>query len=124
MKALSVKQPWAWLIATERKSIETRTWPTSYRGDLLICSGKKPVSDINIREWFHENFGLWAMMQLKFGVALCTAEIVDCRRMTADDEKAAQCVVLSGAYSWILKNIRPLAPFPVKGQQGIFEVKK
>ena len=37
MKALSVRQPWAGLIAAGLKTIEVRPRPTHYRGDLLIC---------------------------------------------------------------------------------------
>ena len=42
MKALSVKQPWANMIASRMKSIETRYWSTDYRGDLVIVSSKIP----------------------------------------------------------------------------------
>lgn len=41
MKALSIKQPWASLIAQGIKDIENRTWKTSYRGRIYIhASGK------------------------------------------------------------------------------------
>lgn len=39
MKALTIRQPWASLIAVGAKSIETRSWPTKYRGELLIHAG-------------------------------------------------------------------------------------
>lgn len=42
MKALSVKQPWANMIASGEKTIETRTWMTGYRGQVLIVSSKQP----------------------------------------------------------------------------------
>ena len=52
-KALSVKQPYADLLTRvvsrddegyhAAKTIEVRTRPTNYRGDLLICSSAKPV---------------------------------------------------------------------------------
>ena len=41
MKALSIKQPWAWLIATGYKDIENRNWPTDFRGRIYIHAGKK-----------------------------------------------------------------------------------
>lgn len=40
MKALTVRQPWASLIACGAKTIETRSWRTSYRGWLAIHAGK------------------------------------------------------------------------------------
>jgi len=40
MKALSIRQPWAWLIVNGHKDIENRTWPTRFRGRVLIHAGK------------------------------------------------------------------------------------
>jgi hypothetical protein len=45
-KALTICQPYAELIARGEKVIENRTWPTSYRGPLLIHAGKS-------REWLY-----------------------------------------------------------------------
>ncbi|MFD2600180.1 ASCH domain-containing protein [Sphingobacterium corticis] len=42
MKALSIKQPWASLIAHGIKDIENRTWKTSYRGRIYIHASGKP----------------------------------------------------------------------------------
>ena len=43
MKAISILQPWASLVALGHKKIETRSWNTKYRGELLIHAsmGKK-----------------------------------------------------------------------------------
>lgn len=43
MKALSLWQPWATLIANGAKQIETRSWSTSYRGPILIHAAKRKV---------------------------------------------------------------------------------
>jgi hypothetical protein len=40
MKAITLHQPWATLVAIEQKKIETRSWPTSYRGPLAIHAAK------------------------------------------------------------------------------------
>jgi len=103
MKALSLKQPWANYVASGKKTIETRKWSTRYRGELLIVSSKSP----NIPP---------------AGYALAVAELVDCRPMVKDDEKAAMCKVYPKAYSWVLKNTRKIRPFPVKGQLNLYEV--
>ncbi|HHY88739.1 MAG TPA: ASCH domain-containing protein, partial [Chloroflexi bacterium] len=62
MKALSVRQPWAWLIAQGYKTVENRTWATNYRGPLLIHAGKKPDltrSELDeIRRIFREEGGI------------------------------------------------------------------
>lgn len=36
MKALSVRQPWAWAVARGRKDVENRSWTTAHRGALLL----------------------------------------------------------------------------------------
>jgi len=40
MKALTLTQPWASLVAIGAKRIETRSWPTNYRGPLAIHAAK------------------------------------------------------------------------------------
>lgn len=40
MKAISLTQPWATLIAIGAKRIETRSWSTSYRGQIAIHAAK------------------------------------------------------------------------------------
>lgn len=43
MKALSLMEPWAALIAAGVKSIETRSWRTAYRGPLYIHASRAKV---------------------------------------------------------------------------------
>lgn len=103
MKALSVKEPWLTDIVEGRKSIETRTWRTSHRGDLLLVGSKKPTGKYS-------------------GKAACVVNLVDCRPMIVEDEEPAKCKLYTGAYSWVLDNVRPIVPFAVRGQLGLYEV--
>lgn len=104
MKAISLKQPWANMIASGRKTIETRTWPTKYRGEILIVSSRKPPIE-------------------PAGHAVAVATIVDCRPMTRNDEQAACCELYPGAWAWLLADVRKLLkPFPVRGGLRIYEV--
>ena len=41
MKALSIQQPWAWLILSGYKDLENRTWQTKHRGRILIHTGQR-----------------------------------------------------------------------------------
>lgn len=41
MRAISIMQPWAWLIVNGHKSIENRSWRCHVRGPILIHAGKK-----------------------------------------------------------------------------------
>ncbi|MCH7641277.1 ASCH domain-containing protein [Patescibacteria group bacterium] len=104
MKAISLKQPWANLIAEGKKTIETRKWATKYRGDLIICSSKMP--------------------KIKpYGCAICIVELYDVGPMKKEHEKGACIKVYEGAQSWFLRNLRKIDPvFPVKGQLGIYDL--
>lgn len=39
--ALSIQQPWAWLLVNGFKPVENRSWPTKVRGRIAIHAGKK-----------------------------------------------------------------------------------
>ncbi len=103
-KALSLKQPWANLVASGKKTIETRKWSTKYRGDLVICSSKNPKIE-------------------PAGFALCIVELYDIRMMTRHDAKDACVEVYPNAQSWFLRNLRKIdPPISVKGSLGIFNL--
>lgn len=104
MKALSVRQPWADLILFKEKTIETRTWKTNYRGEILIVASKKPHNP-------------------RAGFALCIVKLVDCRPMVKADEAAAKCEIYPGAYAWVLEFVRQVPFLPVPGKLGIYDVK-
>ena len=123
MKAISLWQPFASLIAAGHKTIETRRWPTSHRGDLLICAAQR-------RMGFEELYLMASMERtsreiprpIPYGQALAIVRVVGCRRMVEADEDAACCDLYSGAWAWLLEDIRKIAPFPVRGKQMFFHV--
>lgn len=85
MKALSIKQPWASLIAHGIKDIENRTWKTNFRGKIYIhasgqfafdpkkMSGLNPIQmkSINDKD-IHEE---WEFLR---SAIIGEVEIVDC----------------------------------------------
>ena len=117
MKCISLLQPWANRIAygsgDHRKTIETRTWSTPYRGDLVIVSSKRPDPMSAILE---------ADGDCLYGMALCVVELYDCRPMAQEDEEDAMCSWSPGRWAWCLRNVRQLDPFPVRGQLGLYEI--
>lgn len=120
MKALSVKQPWAELIDSGRKTIETRTWHTKYRGPLLICASQ--TIDREAHEHFRKQGFFSRETDYIRGYALTVASLDDCRPMTREDEEYAWCRYLPGTYSWVLSNRRQeFRQFKVTGRQGMFE---
>lgn len=64
MKALTLWQPWASLVALGVKSIETRSWSTSYRGPLAIHAAKR---EPDVDFWVGHGAGLAAVEQFKNG---------------------------------------------------------
>ena len=103
-KAISVKQPWANMIAAGEKTIETRTWKTSYRGPLLIVSSRKPATPPPA------------------GHIVAMVRMIDCRPMEPRDIEYACCPMYDGAYSWVFDTIRVVAPIPARGKLGLYEL--
>lgn len=93
MKALSLWQPWATAIAVGSKGIETRGWPTAYRGPLAIHAAKRKVmSDLRplLRDyqWVgalnKAGWDEWPCREkhidrLPFGAIVAVADLTDCR---------------------------------------------
>ena len=121
MKALSVRQPYATLIATGEKTIEWRSWKTPHRGALMICSSSS---------WAEGEEGEWEMWeifkkdrdQFPRGVTLCIVDLVDCRPFKRKDLDAALMEENPGGYAWVLANPVPIVPRPIKGKHYLFDV--
>ena len=102
MKALSLRQPWANLIADGRKTIETRTWRTRYRGPLAIHASARPYAD------------------LPTGGIVAVAWLYGCRPMEETDEEAACIALYDGAYAWLLSDVQAIELIPCKGMLGLW----
>lgn len=139
MKALSIKQPWAYLIAKGWKDIENRSWKTNYRGRIYIHASmsktdmnKMPVLDIEHRmSRAGRTFGeigdfltAYYAGDLDFGAIIGEVDIVNCIYRFGDEndnlyspwhERAMYGFVLTNAvmYDKII---------PYRGQLGFFEV--
>lgn len=119
MKALSVQQPFAFEIMSGQKTIEVRNWDTLHRGDILICSAKKPAFEEEDMEEMEEEYGCIFL----YGQALFIVRLVDVRPMEkGDEEKALLDEIDPEAFSWVIEDVRPVIPFAVKGKQGLFDV--
>lgn len=76
MKILSIKQPWAALIVAGVKDVENRTWPTRYRGVVIVHASQR-ADDIN-DEQFERRFRVRIPAELPLGGIVGMTEIVDC----------------------------------------------
>jgi hypothetical protein len=136
MKGLSLWQPWATLIALGHKRVETRHWPTRYRGPIAIHAAKRKMTDEEI-EYVYELsllFGLSLPDPLDLtpawplGYIVATASLTDCKPMTAeliDAQSELEYQVGNwerGRYAWFLEDIKPVPqPIPARGAQGLWE---
>lgn len=112
MKALTVIQPYAELIARGVKPIENRRWPTAYRGPLAIHAGKN-------RSWLDEGDAL-ACPQMAFGAFVALATLVDCVKLDDLPTDLTGHAHAEGPYCWILQNVRRIVPIPYRGAQGLW----
>jgi len=109
MKAISIMQPWAWLIVAGHKDVENRTWWTSFRGPVLIHAGKR--HDGPRSEWDWPEIPPPAAFE--YGGIVGEAEIVGC--------VTSHCSPwFCGPYGFVIRNARPLPFRPCRGQLGFF----
>jgi ASCH domain len=129
MLALSIRQPWAWMILHSGKDIENRTWSTKVRGRILVHAAK----GMTRAEWAlamrfaHCNVGLAQTRDDTLGLVGCefetlerggfvgSVEIVDCVRQTDSPW-------FMGSHGFVLRNPQPMPFVPYKGRLGFFDV--
>jgi hypothetical protein len=117
MKAISVRQPWAWLIASGHKRVENRTWSTRYRGPVLIHASKSPVSedDAEVIRVVAGELGIHIPSDLPIGGIIGQAEIVDCVDDSNDDW-------FEGPFGFIMANAQSIPFVPAAGGLGLFDI--
>jgi ASCH domain len=117
MKALSVRQPYAWLIVSGHKDIENRDWATNFRGRVLIHAGltypKRNYRDD--AEIFGARYGAYPERDTMLGGIVGVATITGC--VTASDSEW-----FFGPYGFTLTDAKPLPFVPCKGKLGFFNV--
>lgn len=132
MKAISLWQPWASLWCSDRKIHETRHWPTSHRGWLLVHAAKRFEKNFEVddplRMILDDEFdGHWAM-DLPIGALIGRVNLVDCVRTETfpagydgDDYHCGDFA--DGRYAWKRDEFEVFKrPIPYRGMQGMFNV--
>lgn len=116
--ALSIRQPWAWLIVNGGKDVENRDWSTSFRGPIYIHASKGMTGEeYDYAHFFAHKLGISIphQSQLERGGIIGKARIVDCVRESTSPW-------FFGAYGFVLDHAEPLPFRPFKGQLGFFRV--
>lgn len=130
MKALSLWQPWATLVALGAKQVETRAWPVppSILGERIAIHASQTTKHLDLR---HANLFAGALRdvdQLPLGALLCTLVIDDCRRIGISLEGLSPTEYVFGDYSvgryaWRLRDVVALPePVPCRGRQRFWNV--
>ena len=126
MKAISLWQPWATLMAVGLKKNETRHWPTRYRGPLLIHATKRMESPTILMRELLKPHGYQSLSDFPRGAVVCKLDLIDC--VSTDNYIAEHPEYQLGDYSsgrfvWITDNLVTLEkPVPFSGAQGFFNV--
>jgi hypothetical protein len=146
MKALTLTQPWATLVAVGAKKIETRPWGTTYRGPLAIHAAKgfpDWAQDICFEKEFQSallDARIWATNDLPLGSVVAVCNLVGCwqvlkpgyRYLGPEMEPPVKIPpdgpeldfgnYKPGRFVWILENIKPLdPPVPARGEQRLWD---
>jgi hypothetical protein len=131
MKALTLTQPWATLVAIGAKKFETRSWSTKYRGPLAIHAAKGFTNE-NAAMCFRHPFRT-VLKDLEIGEItkvrghiIATCDLVDVILITEQNAPTGNEFAFGdytpGRYMWKLDNIVMLeTPVPAKGKLSLWE---
>lgn len=144
MKALTLWQPWASLVAMGEKRVETRSWSTRYRGELAIHAAanippkwlgasrhqpdfRNELADVlNCRRDSDERGGMHvnsAIMSLPRGAVLCVVKLVGIEETSVVRETLPEHELIfgnyeDGRYAWFFEIAKVLdEPIPAKGNR-------
>ena len=125
MRALSIRQPWAWLIVHGWKDIENRDWYTPMRRGFLVHAAKGMtrgeyeaardfvIYDLCDRYDLGADFRFPDEHELERGGIVGEATIVDC-------VEASDSPWFFGRYGFVLRDAKPLPFQPCRGALGFF----
>lgn len=144
MKAITLWQPWASLIVTGAKKIETRSWPTNYRGPLAIHAAKTWNLELSgMLSYWHIQGGLAPLVgqpldvtgnswpgvkdeHLPRGCVIAVCQLVDCipvDKLTLEQVEVEKHYgnFSPGRFAWMLDSVQALPdPVPTRGMQGLW----
>lgn len=144
MKALTLTQPWATLVAIRAKPVETRSWTTPYRGPLAIHAAKgfpREAIELCFEQPFVSSLPAASIAlpsELPRGAVIAVCRLAGCFRITDQDRDdyelaTGEHIVLSatdfafgdftpGRFGWLLADVQPLPePIPARGALGLWD---
>lgn len=121
LKVLTLKQPWATLVAEGIKKYEFRFWKTKYRGKVLIHAGKG-IDKEDMKKYKNMN------LEFPSRKILSVVEIEDCLELNEElnnkiisENNIAYGNKVRTGYAWKLNNIKKINyDKEVNGQLGLW----
>jgi len=125
MKVLTIKQPYATLIAEGLKEYEFRTWKTKYRGDILIHAGKG-IDKKAMKRYEHLN------LDYPSGCIIARVTITDCvyidnnmRKLLKDKNSLVYYGIIDdenwNGYGFKLENVEKIKPILINGKLSLWD---
>jgi hypothetical protein len=128
LKALSLKQPFAWLIANGYLLVDDRSWGTQYRGPILIHASKGLYEEYYQYIKRHTDVPIPDRDKLEYGGVVGIAKLVLCSKPgelpagISREQRAHFGGVHQEYYGFLFEQATPLPLMPCAGKLGIFEV--
>lgn len=120
MKVLSLKQPFAELVVSGKKTIELRKWNTKFRGEFLIHASKTPDK---------ESMKSFGFVELPLGAIVGKAKLVDVKGYKTREEHLKDkdkhlANSFWGDFGFVLEDVQKFEkPIPAKGNLNFWEFK-
>jgi len=125
MKVITLKQPYATLVAEGLKEYEFRTWKTKYRGEILIHAGKGIDKEAMKR---YEHLGL----NYPSGCIIARVNLTDCikvdddfRKELIDKNRIIYYNLVENpeweGYGFKIENVKKIEPIYVNGKLSFWD---
>lgn len=123
VKALSIRQPWAWAILNAGKRIVVYTRRSDYRGPICLHASSHSSAGYHITAMLEisrargRETAVPYRDRMERGGIIGTADIVDC-------VEHSDSPWFFGPFGLVLENVKPTPFIPVKGALGLFDWRK
>jgi hypothetical protein len=125
MKVITIKEPYATLIAEGLKEYEFRTWKTKYRGDILIHAAKTPNNE-NKKRFIDRD------LKYKEGYIIAKATLTDCvevddkliKELLDKDKEVYKNLSIKRdkkLFGFKLENVERIEPIEAKGKLSLWD---
>lgn len=117
MKALSLKQPYAELVISGKKTIELRKWKTKFRGEFLVHASKSV---------YKESMQRFGFTDLPTGYIVGKAKLIEVKEYNNEKEHQADkgkhlASSSWGKYGFVLSDAKRVNKIPAKGKLNFWE---